>query len=276
MLAARPAILSDQAVNTAPTNSIALLIDADNSPAAKVDFIFSELAGHGVVNIRRAYGNWKKPALGGWEKVLHQNSIQPIQHFDLVKGKNATDIALVIDALDILYTKDVTTFCLVSSDCDFTPLIQRLRADGKQVIGFGGKNTPEPFINSCTQFLYLDEEKTGSKPHTKAKEGSPKVESGQNLKGNSKLMNTLRAAVKDSADEEGWALLGTVANRIANSGSMNHRTFGFKKLSDLFAAIDLFEIKKGENSQMVWVRLKKGATQKALPNTRNSASGKTN
>lgn len=276
MLAARPGILSDQTVNTAPTNSIALLIDADNSPAAKVDFIFSELAGHGVVNIRRAYGNWKKPALGGWEKVLHQNSIQPIQHFDLVKGKNATDIALVIDALDILYTKDVTTFCLVSSDCDFTPLIQRLRADGKQVIGFGGKNTPEPFINSCTQFLYLDEEKTGSKTHTKAKEGSPKVESVQNLKGNSKLMNTLRAAVKDSADEEGWALLGTVANRIANSGSMNHRTFGFKKLSDLFAAIDLFEIKKGENSQIVWVRLKKGATQKTPPTSRNNASGKAN
>lgn len=115
----------------ASSNSIALLIDADNSPAAKIDFIFSELAEHGVVNIRRAYGNWKKPALSGWEKVLHQNSIQPIQNFDLVKGKNATDMSLVIDAMDILYTRSVSTFCLVSSDSDFTPLIQRLRADGK-------------------------------------------------------------------------------------------------------------------------------------------------
>ena len=249
-------------MNNAPSTSIALLIDADNSPASKVDFIFSELAGHGVVNIRRAYGNWKKPSLGGWEKVLHQNSIQPIQHFDLVKGKNATDIALVIDALDILYTKEVQTFCLVSSDCDFTPLIQRLRADGKQVFGFGGKNTPDPFINSCSQFFYLDEEKAGSKSHTHAKEGAPKVETANNLKGNSKLMNTLRTAVKDSADDEGWALLGNVANRIANSGSMNHRTFGFKKMSDLFAAIDLFEIKKGEKSenggQLMWVRIRKG------------------
>lgn len=259
-----------------PTNSIALLIDADNSPAAKIDFILSELAGHGVVNIRRAYGNWKKPALGGWEKVLHQNSIQPIQLFDLVKGKNATDIALVIDALDILYTKEVTTFCLVSSDCDFTPLIQRLRADGKQVIGFGGKNTPEPFINSCSQFLYLDEKpEAASKSPTK--EGGPKVESPNSLKGNSKLMNTLRTAVKDSADEEGWALLGNVANRLANSGSMNHRTFGFKKLSDLFAAIDLFELRKGdkaENGNVVSVRIKKSTVAKKVASSSHSTPKK--
>ena len=238
------------------------------------------MAGHGVVNIRRAYGNWKKPSLAGWEKVLHQNSIQPIQHFDLVKGKNATDIALVIDALDILYTKDVQTFCLVSSDCDFTPLIQRLRADGKQVFGFGGKNTPDPFINSCSQFFYLDEERADAKSHIPAKEGAPKVESANHLKGNAKLISTLRAAVKDSADDEGWALLGNVANRISNSGSMNHRTFGFKKMSDLFAAIDLFEIKKGEKSenggQLVSVRIRKGAAPKAPAHPAKKAAGKKN
>ena len=130
---------------TSSQNSIALLIDADNAPAAKIDFIISELAGHGVVSIRRAYGNWKKPTLAGWEKVFHEYAIQPMQAFDVVKGKNAADMALLIDAMDILYTKNVRTFCLVSSDCDFTPLIQRLRAEGKEVFGFGGVNTPEPF-----------------------------------------------------------------------------------------------------------------------------------
>ena len=131
-----------------PTDSIALLIDADNAPAARIDFIIAELATYGVVNIRRAYGNWQKPELSGWQKVLHDYAIQPIQHFDLVKGKNAADMALLIEAMDILYTKNVGTFCLVSSDCDFTPLVLRLRSDGKQVIGFGGKNAAAPFVAS--------------------------------------------------------------------------------------------------------------------------------
>lgn len=237
------------------SNSIALLIDADNSPAAKIDFIFSELAEHGVVNIRRAYGNWKKPVLAGWEKVLHQNSIQPMQNFDLVKGKNATDMALVIDAIDILYTKSVSTFCLVSSDSDFTPLIQRLRADGKQVFGFGGKNTPDPFIASCTRFFYLEDESKEKKLPDKTK-----IDAGKVLKGNTKLLNTLRSAVSAAEDEEGWAALGRVRNHISNLGPFDHRTYGFKKLSDLFAAIDLFEIRQDQvgNQSVISVRLKKG------------------
>lgn len=238
-------------------NSIALLIDADNAPAAKIDFIISELASHGVVNIRRAYGNWKKPGLAGWEKVLHENSIQPMQSFDLVKGKNATDMALLIDAMDILYTKNVNTFCLVSSDCDFTPLIQRLRADGKEVFGFGGKNTPMPFIASCTRFLYLEEESKGRAP---SKVEDKPAKDSKDLKGNTKLMTTLRNAVKESAEEDGWARLGPVGSRISNSGPFDHRTYGFKKLSDLFAAIDLFEVRKDKNGTQVIisVRIKKG------------------
>lgn len=228
-------------------NSIALLIDADNAPAAKIDFIISELASHGVVNIRRAYGNWTKPTLSGWQKVLHEYAIQPMQTFDLTKGKNATDMALLIDAMDILYTKNVRTFCLVSSDSDFTPLIQRLRADGKEVFGFGERKTPEPFQNSCTRFLYLDEEIKGKPPGKKPVSGKPPVAPAKDpkiLKGDTKLMNTLRSAVKELADEEGWADLGPVKMRIANSGPFDHRTYGFKKFSDLFAAIDLFEMKK--------------------------------
>ncbi|WAC21313.1 NYN domain-containing protein [Luteolibacter sp. SL250] len=242
--------------NPVSSDSIALLIDADNSPAAKVDFIFSELAEHGVVNIRRAYGNWKKPALAGWERVLHQNSIQPMQNFDLVKGKNATDMALVIDAMDILYTKAVTTFCLVSSDSDFTPLIQRLRADGKLVFGFGGRNTPDPFIASCSKFFYLEDETKEATTRDK-----PKSDATKQLKGNTKLMNTLRSAVKTAEEDDGWASLSRVSNYIRNLGPFDHRTYGFKKLVDLFAAIDLFEVRQDKNGEQSApsVRLKNGS-----------------
>ncbi|MCB1095050.1 MAG: NYN domain-containing protein [Verrucomicrobiae bacterium] len=233
-----------------PRESIALLIDADNAPAAKIEFIMSELASHGVVNIRKAYGNWKKPALSGWERILHEHAIQPVQHFDLVKGKNATDMGLLIDAMDILYTKNVDTFCLVSSDCDFTPLVLRLRADGKQVIGFGGKTTPEPFINGCTKFLYLEESEMAKSPR------NDRNVSAKQLKGNTKLMNALRSAVKAAEDEEGWALLGPVGTHLSNQGPFDHRTYGFAKLSDLFAAIDLFEVAKITDGTTAMIRVR--------------------
>jgi len=243
-----------------PKDSIALLIDADNSPSAKIDFIISELASHGVVNIRRAYGNWTKRGLAGWIEVLHGYAIQPMQSFDLVKGKNATDMSLLIDAMDILYTKDIQTFCLVSSDCDFTPLIQRLRADGKKVIGFGEQKTPEPFIASCTHFLYLDDKAKKASNSAGKTEQKPASETAKQLKGNTKLMNTLRTAIKAAADDDGWAALGPVGSHITNQGPFDHRTYGFKKLSDLFAAIDLFELKseKSANQTIHRVRVKKG------------------
>ena len=233
-----------------PDESIALLIDADNAPAAKIDFIIAELASYGVVNIRRAYGNWKKQGLIGWEKVLHEYAIQPVQHFDITKGKNATDMALLIDAMDILYTKSVDTYCLVSSDCDFTPLVHRLRADGKQVIGFGGKQTPEPFVNSCTRFLVLDDDNRGQAAR-KSDDGA-----ANKLNQNTKLMTMLRNAVEAAADEDGWARLGRVGSHISNQGSFDSRNFGFSKLSDLFSAIDLFELKKSKtgNATVYFVR----------------------
>ncbi|RKX34104.1 MAG: hypothetical protein DRP71_08245 [Verrucomicrobia bacterium] len=227
-----------------PTESIALLIDADNAPAAKIDFIIAELASYGVVNIRRAYGNWKKPGLISWEKVLHEYAIQPLQHFDITKGKNATDMALLIDAMDILYTKNVDTFCLVSSDCDFTPLILRLRADGKQVIGFGGQKTPSPFVNSCTRFLFLDDD-----DRVKAVR-KDKATSANQLKQDTKLMTVLRNAVETAADEDGWARLGPVGSHISNQGSFDSRNYGFSKLSDLFSAIDLFEVEKSKKANV--------------------------
>jgi uncharacterized protein (TIGR00288 family) len=233
------------------SENIALLIDADNAPAAKIDFIIAELASYGVVNIRRAYGNWKKQALAGWEKILHDYAIQPVQHFDLIKGKNASDMALLIDAMDLLYTKQIGTFCLVSSDCDFTPLILRLRADGKQVIGFGGKDAPSPFVNSCTRFLYLEDEK---KEPSAAKEKRP---AGKDLKRDSKLMNILRSAVEAAEDEDGWAPLGPVGSHIANQGSFDSRNYGFRKLSDLFAAIDSFEVRKEKVGEVTTLRVRR-------------------
>jgi uncharacterized protein (TIGR00288 family) len=223
---------------------IALFIDADNAPAAKIDVILSELARYGVVNIRKAYGNWKSHCIKPWEDVLHEYAIQPIQQFDLTKGKNATDIALVIDAMDILYTKDVDSICLVSSDCDFTPLVTRALADGKFVIGFGERKAPSAFVNSCSKFLYLDEMKQEEKPVSKSE---------PSIKCDTKLINMLRQAVEASEDDAGWAQLGPIGKHISNHASFDQRNYGFKKLSDLFAAIDLFEMKR-TNGSVTWVR----------------------
>lgn len=237
-----------------PSANIALFIDADNAPASKIDFIIAELASHGVVNIRRAYGNWKKQALSGWENVLHDYAIRPVQHFDLVKGKNASDMALLVDAMDILYTKNVDVFCIVSSDSDFTPLVVRLRAEGKTVIGFGSQSAASPFVNSCSKFLFLDEE-------TPTKDAKPQrtKTTGKELKGDTKLMSILRAAVASASGEDDWANLGVVGAHIANQGSFDSRNYGYAKLSELFAAIDAFETKyvKDENGGTHFVRLKR-------------------
>tara|TARA_Y100000310_G_scaffold298086_1_gene331677 strand:+ start:554 stop:1279 length:726 start_codon:yes stop_codon:yes gene_type:complete len=232
---------------------IAIFIDADNAPAAKIDIVLSELAKHGVVNIRKAYGNWKNLNLKSWEDLLHEYAIQPVQQFDLTKGKNATDIALVIDVMDVLYTKDVDVICLVSSDCDFTPLVTRCLAEGKFVVGFGERKAPKPFVNSCSRFLYLDKE---SEPDPETTSQTQH----QKLKSDTRLMNLLRQAVDAVSEDNGWAQLGLIGNHISNHTSFDQRNYGFKKLSDLFMAIDLFENKKS-NSGLLWIRDKKKAKE---------------
>ncbi|RTR40282.1 NYN domain-containing protein [Shewanella canadensis] len=234
---------------------IALFIDADNAPAAKIDVILSELAKYGVVNIRKAYGNWKSPNIKPWEDVLHEYAIQPIQQFDLTKGKNATDIALVIDAMDILYTKDVDIICLVSSDCDFTPLVTRALADGKFLIGFGERKAPSAFVNSCSRFLYLDEYE-----QEQGIEGLPKFD--KSLNKDNKLISLLRQAIEAVEEDDGWARLGPIGSHISNQASFDQRNYGFKKLSDLFAAIDLFESKMTQGT-VIWIRDIKRAKQQA-------------
>lgn len=135
---------------------IALLIDADNAPASKIQAILDELSKHGVINVRRAYGNWKKPELKAWEERLHEFAIRPMQQFDYPKGKNASDMAMVIDAMELLYTDKPQAFGLVSSDADFTPLVMHLKSKGAIVFGFGQKKTPEPFQRACTTFLFVE------------------------------------------------------------------------------------------------------------------------
>ncbi len=224
---------------------VALFIDADNAPASHVDVILNELAGFGTVSIRRAYGNWKGERLNSWERLLHEYAIQPIQQFDLTKGKNATDMALAIDAMDALYSRRVDVFALVSSDSDFTPLATRLQADGKTVVGFGERKTPAPFVNACSKFLYLDREETqqesGGEAAISVRKWGPKE-----LKGDTKLITLLRNAVVSAETDDGWSPLARVGSLIGNQASFDSRNYGYKKLADIFKAIDLFELEQRE------------------------------
>jgi uncharacterized protein (TIGR00288 family) len=228
---------------------IALFIDADNAPASKFEDVLSEVAKYGVVTIRKAYGNWKNTSIKPWEDLLHEYAIQPIQQYDLTKGKNASDIALVIDAMDVMYTKDIDVMCFVSSDCDFTPMVTRALAEGKVVLGFGERKTPSPFVNACSKFLYLDAE---------PKQGGSATSKSKNIKSDTKLINLLRQAIEANEDDNGWAALGPVGSHISNKTSFDTRNYGYKNLSGLFKAIDLFELKKGPgNSFLVRDKRKK-------------------
>lgn len=257
-------------------SNIALLIDADNCPAAKIEEIIDELAKYGVINIRRAYGNWNNPCLSSWAAILHDYAIQPIQQFAYTKGKNATDAAMIIDAMDLLYTQKLDGFCLASSDSDFTPLVMRIRANGLKVFGFGEQKTPSPFVNACSKFLYLEHLgnpesvllntqapslllSDSSAAITQVKPVKVAVEkmTSKELKGSARLMSLLRNGIEAAADDDGWANLGAVGSHISKQASFDSRNLGYAKLSDLIQAIDLFEIKK--NDKGFYVRDKKFA-----------------
>lgn len=227
---------------------IALLIDADNSPADMIDEVLDELAKDGVINIRRAYGNWRSAHLNAWAALLHDFAIQPMQQFDYTKGKNATDAAMIIDAMDLLYTKQLDGFGIVSSDSDFTPLVMRLRANGLKVYGFGEQKTPKPFVNACNKFLYLEtlrhpegapapglaEIASASSVDQESDAPSPPRVNAATLRGDTRLVNLLRKAVEAAADDEGWAGLGAVGQHISKQASFDSRNYGYAKLSGLF------------------------------------------
>ena len=228
---------------------IALFIDADNAPASKFEMVLDEVAKYGVVTIRKAYGNWKKRNLKDWEDLLHEYAIQPVQQYDLTKGKNASDIAMVIDAMDIMYTKEIDVMCFVSSDSDFTPMVTRALAEGKVVLGFGERKTPMPFVNACSKFLFLEQPKTSK---------STGQSTTKNIKSDTRLINLLRQAIAATEEDDGWAGLGPVGAHISNKTSFDTRNYGFKNLSSLIRAIDLFELKRGHgNSYLIKDKRKK-------------------
>ncbi len=240
---------------TDPEKRLALLIDADNAPAAKIDVILTEVARHGAANVRRAYGNWKSPHLKGWEATLHEYAIRPIQQFAYSSGKNASDMAMVIDAMDLLYARNLDAFAIVSSDGDFTPLVMRLLTEGVRVYGFGEQKTPLPFVNACSKFTYLE----ALAPPVAAGNADPAPiaaapRSAKELRGDTKLLQLMRGAVESASDDEGWSHLGSVGQQIGNQASFDPRNYGYRNLSGLIEAIGLFEIKR--QGQIVWVREK--------------------
>jgi uncharacterized protein (TIGR00288 family) len=234
---------------------IALLIDADNAPAAKIDVILAEVARHGAANVRRAYGNWKSPHLKSWEATLHSYAIRPIQQFAYSSGKNASDMAMVIDAMDLLYARNLDAFAIVSSDADFTPMVMRILTEGLKVYGFGERKTPEPFVNACSQFTYV--EGLGKASEEKPDEQSLKPSDRTKLRRDARLVQMLRNAVDAATDDDGWAHLGEVGNQIGNQASFDPRNYGYRKLSDLVDATDLFEVRR--TGQIVLIRDKRRA-----------------
>jgi uncharacterized LabA/DUF88 family protein len=236
---------------------VALLIDADNSPASKIGLILNELSTQGETNIRRAYGNWKKSELKGWEEQLHEHAIRPMQQFDYSKGKNASDMAMVIDALDLLYTDKPDAFGIVSSDSDFTPLVMHLRAKGAAVYGFGARKTPEPFVNACSRFLFLDDLRPASGDEGEAGDDRPQRlrMTPAELRQDRKLVALLRNAVQSAADDDGWSAVNDVRQQIGNQASFDQRNYGFSTFTKLLAAIDLFEF-ADEGTSRVAVREK--------------------
>lgn len=268
---------------------IALLIDADNAPAEKIDEILTELSTLGEINIRRAYGNWTKHGLQGWQSRLLEFGIRPIQQFDYSRRKNATDMAMTVDAMELLYSDRPDAFGIVSSDADFTPLVMHLRAKGSAVYGFGAEQTPKPFVNACSRFLYL-ESLTGEPegeaeaaraagqpadalpaepaepvpppqelpaPGVPARPATLRVPTTA-LRQDTRLLNLLRHAVQACQDEDGWARVGALGTQIGNKTSFDARNYGYATLSKLLAATQAFEL-RDEGTPRVAVRDKRSA-----------------
>lgn len=233
---------------------IALLIDADNAPATKIEVVLSELSRHGIANVRRAYGNWKSSNLQKWEEVLHPNAVQPIQQFAYSKGKNASDMAMVVDAMDLLHGGQFDAFAIVSSDADFTPLVMRLRAQNMRVFGFGAHQAPKPFVSACSTFLYLDDPPLAAngKPDETLVVLLPKTTN--QLRHDTALLNLLRGVVETAKADDGWSSLAMVGSYIANRGSFDSRNYGYPNLSSLVEATEAFEMKK--LGKIVYVRAK--------------------
>lgn len=239
--------------------NLAVLIDGDNIPSAHVKEMMEEIAKYGNPTIKRIYGDWTKPNLSKWKNILLENAIMPIQQYGYTTGKNATDSAMIIDAMDILYSEKVHGFCLVSSDSDFTRLATRLREAGMQVIGIGEKKTPNPFIVACDKFIYIEILKSQSQE--KESEGEKETQKEVFDKISQKDIKLIGSTISDLSDDDGWAFLGDVGGLLQKKRpNFDPRNYGFQKLTPLINSIGKFEIEQREShkgkSKLIFVRVK--------------------
>lgn len=233
-------------------DNLAILIDADNASADIVEGLFREVAKYGIASTKRIYGDWTDTQLGKWKNCLLDYAIIPVQQFAYTKGKNATDMAMIIDAMDLLYSDIFDGFCIVSSDSDFTRLASRIRENGLTVYGFGESKTPDSFRKACDKFIITDYLRHEEKGHQNELKGviNLNLEKHNKIKGNTKLISTIREAIDTHSDDTGWASLGGIGsyiNRVLSDFDV--KTYEFTKLSDLIKSIDLFETKQ-DGSQL--------------------------
>ena len=243
--------------------NLAVLIDGDNIPSAYVKEMMEEIAKYGNPTIKRIYGDWTKPTLTKWKNLLLENAITPIQQYGYTTGKNATDSAMIIDAMDILYSDKVDGFCLVSSDSDFTRLATRLREAGMKVIGLGEKKTPEPFIVACDRFIYIEILKSHEKEAENNVVKSKTREKSNFDKITPKVIRLISSTIYDLADDDGWAFLGDVGSLLQKKQpNFDSRNYGFEKLTPLIDSIGKFEIDQRDSYKgkfkLIYVRNKKG------------------
>ena len=252
---------------------LAVLIDAENVPSANIKEMMEEIAKYGTPTFKRIYADWTKPHVNRWKNLLLENAITPIQQYSYTQGKNASDSAMIIDAMDILYTGRVDGFCIISSDSDFTRLALRLREAGMKIIGMGEKKTPEPFIVACDKFIYI-EILTAAKPIKRIRpekvekeaEAEPEVQAEVSpliKKVDEALLEVIASTVTDMADETGWAFLGEVGNMILKKQpDFDARNYGYKRLALLIKSTGAFEMderltdKGNGNIKHVYVKVK--------------------
>ena len=250
-------------------NNIAMFIDCDNVSAKYIESIFDDLSQYGTVNIRRAYGDWKDKKLHGWENILQDYNIKPIQQFAYTKGKNATDIAMIIDIMDILYTKELEAVVLITSDSDFTPIVTRILSDGLTVYGYGESKTPMAFVNACSQFIYVEKLNvlqndktvenipTNNKHHAVTEAVTKYIGNNYDIRKDYKLINILKQGVEITSDEQGWADVKDMSMYIRKNSSFSQVNYGFKKMGDLIKALDLFDMEYvGERKTQLMIKIR--------------------
>ena len=240
---------------------LAVLIDADNVPARLISGILEEIAKYGVPTFKRIYGDWTKPHVSGWKAVLLDHAISPVQQYSYTTGKNSSDSALIIDAMDILYTGRVDGFCVVSSDSDFTRLATRLREAGMKVFGMGEQKTPSPFRAACDKFIYIEILDQAEASTKQIKLSDLRKKEKVISKTDKNLVNLVTSSINDIADENGWAFLGDLGNMLLKRRpDFDPRNYGFEKLLQLIRSLSIFEIDEREsgrrNIKLVYIRVK--------------------